>query len=35
MLLDQQIQMEKAFTSPAVLAQRMGVTRLDAHQIAD
>jgi uncharacterized HhH-GPD family protein len=27
--------MEKAFTSPAVLAERMGVTRLDAHQIAD
>jgi uncharacterized HhH-GPD family protein len=35
MLLDQQIQMEKAFTSPAVLAERMGVTRLDAHQIAE
>ena len=35
MLLDQQIQMEKAFTSPAVLAQRMGVTRLDARQIAE
>jgi uncharacterized HhH-GPD family protein len=35
MLLDQQIQMEKAFTSPAVLATRMGVTRLDARQIAD
>jgi uncharacterized HhH-GPD family protein len=34
MLLDQQIPMEKAFTSPAVLAERMGVTRLDAHQIA-
>jgi uncharacterized HhH-GPD family protein len=35
MLLDQQIPMEKAFTSPQVLAHRMGVERLDAHQIAD
>ncbi len=35
MLLDQQIPMEKAFTSPQVLAGRMGVERLDAHQIAD
>jgi uncharacterized HhH-GPD family protein len=35
MLLDQQITMEKAFTSPHVLAERMGVTQLDAHQIAD
>src|SRR3982074_1397765 len=35
MLLGQQIPMEKAFTSPQVLAERMGVTRLDAHQIAD
>ena len=35
MLLDQQIPMEKAFTSPAVLAERMGVSRLDAHQIAE
>jgi uncharacterized HhH-GPD family protein len=34
MLLDQQISMEKAFTSPQVLAERMGVERLDAHQIA-
>lgn len=34
MLLDQQIQMEKAFTSPHVLAERMGVERLDAAQIA-
>jgi uncharacterized HhH-GPD family protein len=34
MLLDQQIQMEKAFTSPQVLADRMGVQRLDAHEIA-
>jgi uncharacterized HhH-GPD family protein len=35
MLLDQQIPMEKAFTSPQVLAERMGVSRLDAGQIAD
>jgi uncharacterized HhH-GPD family protein len=35
MLLDQQITMEKAFTSPHVLAVRMGVERLDARQIAD
>jgi uncharacterized HhH-GPD family protein len=35
MLLDQQIPMEKAFTSPQVLAERMGVSRLDAAQIAD
>src|SRR4051812_34649623 len=34
MLLDQQIPMEKAFTSPRVLAERMGVQRLDAHEIA-
>jgi uncharacterized HhH-GPD family protein len=34
MLLDQQIPMEKAFTSPSVLAERMGVERLDAGQIA-
>ncbi len=34
MLLDQQIPMEKAFTSPSVLAERMGVDRLDAAQIA-
>jgi uncharacterized HhH-GPD family protein len=34
MLLDQQIPMEKAFTSPQVLAERMGVDRLDAAQIA-
>ncbi len=34
MLLDQQIPMEKAFTSPAVLAERMGVERLDAAAIA-
>ena len=35
MLLDQQIPMEKAFTSPAVLADRMGTPRLDVHRIAD
>jgi uncharacterized HhH-GPD family protein len=35
MLLDQQIPMEKAFTSPHVLAERLGVERLDAAQIAD
>jgi len=35
MLLDQQIPMEKAFTSPHVLAERMGSSRLDAHIIAD
>jgi uncharacterized HhH-GPD family protein len=34
MQLDQQIPMEKAFTSPSVLAERMGVDRLDAAQIA-
>jgi uncharacterized HhH-GPD family protein len=34
MLLDQQIPMEKAFTSPQVLAERMGVERLDADAIA-
>jgi uncharacterized HhH-GPD family protein len=34
MLLDQQIPMEKAFTSPAVLAERMGGP-LDARAIAD
>lgn len=34
MLLDQQIPMEKAFTSPRVLADRMGVDRLDAVAIA-
>ncbi len=35
MLLDQQIPMEKAFTSPQVLAERLGVARLDAALIAD
>ena len=34
MLLDQQIPMEKAFTSPQVLAERMGTARLDARAIA-
>src|SRR5206468_10303108 len=34
MLLDQQIPMEKAFTSPQVLAERMGTDRLDARAIA-
>jgi len=35
MLLDQQIPMEKAFTSPQVLAERLRAPRLDAGQIAD
>jgi uncharacterized HhH-GPD family protein len=35
MLLDQQIPMEKAFTSPQVLAKRMGTSTLDARTIAD
>ena len=34
MLLDQQIPMEKAFAGPYVLAQRMGVDRLDAVDVA-
>lgn len=34
MLLDQQVTMEKAFTSPSVLAERLGVDRLDAAAIA-
>jgi uncharacterized HhH-GPD family protein len=34
MLLDQQIPLEKAFVGPYVLAQRLGVTRLDATLIA-
>ena len=33
MLLDQQIPMEKAFTSPSVLAERMGAQSLDAAAI--
>ena len=35
MLLDQQIPMEKAFTSPQVLAERMGRVRLEAREIAE
>jgi uncharacterized HhH-GPD family protein len=35
MLLDQQIPLEKAFSSPYVLAQRLGVARLDAATIAE
>jgi uncharacterized HhH-GPD family protein len=35
MLLDQQIPLEKAFMGPYVLAERLGVTRLDAAAIAD
>lgn len=34
MQLDQQIPMEKAFTSPSVLAERMGTDHLDAATIA-
>lgn len=34
MLLDQQISMEKAFSSPAVLAQRLGCDTLDARSLA-
>ena len=35
MMLDQQIPMEKAFTSPSVLAERMGTERLDARKMAE
>jgi len=35
MLLDQQIPMEKAFVGPFVLAQRLGVERLDPAAIAE
>ena len=35
MLLDQQIPLEKAFMGPYILAERLGVTRLDAATIAD
>ena len=35
MLLDQQIPMEKAFTSPQELAERMGTGQLDARAIAE
>ncbi|QKW07949.1 Fe-S cluster assembly protein HesB [Streptomyces sp. NA04227] len=34
MLLDQQVPMEKAFTGPYTIAQRMGADDLDAHEIA-
>jgi uncharacterized HhH-GPD family protein len=34
MVLDQQIPLEKAFSSPYVLAQRIGVTELDATALA-
>lgn len=34
MLLDQQVPMEKAFTGPHVLAERLGVDHLDAGQLA-
>lgn len=34
MLLDQQIPMEKAFAGPALLASRLGVTRLDPAELA-
>jgi uncharacterized HhH-GPD family protein len=34
MLLDQQFPMERAFAGPYVLAQRIGVTSLDAHALA-
>ena len=35
MLLDQQFPMERAFAGPYLLAQRMGVDRLDVHDIAE
>jgi uncharacterized HhH-GPD family protein len=35
MLLDQQVPLEKAFVGPYVLAERLGVDRLDAAMIAD
>ncbi|MFN8076889.1 MAG: HhH-GPD-type base excision DNA repair protein [Kineosporiaceae bacterium] len=35
MLLDQQIPMEKAFAGPALIASRLGVTRLDPAVIAE
>ena len=34
MLLDQQVPMEKAFTGPYVLAERLGVEQLDAEALA-
>ncbi|MGC0421907.1 HhH-GPD-type base excision DNA repair protein [Embleya sp. AB8] len=35
MLLDQQVPMEWAFTGPYTIAQRLGRTDLDAHEIAE
>jgi uncharacterized HhH-GPD family protein len=35
MVLDQQVPMEKAFSGPAVIAERMGATNLDVAAIAD
>ena len=35
MLLDQQVPMEKAFTGPYVLAERLGVEHLDAEALAN
>jgi uncharacterized HhH-GPD family protein len=35
MLLDQQIPLEKAFMGPYVLAERLGVSKLDAAEIAE
>jgi uncharacterized HhH-GPD family protein len=35
MILDQQVPIEKAFSSPVVLAQRLGTKKLDAAAIAD
>ncbi len=34
MLLDQQVPMERAFTGPYTIAQRLGADDLDAHEIA-
>jgi uncharacterized HhH-GPD family protein len=34
MVLDQQVTFEKAFSSPYVLCERMGVTELDTHALA-
>jgi uncharacterized HhH-GPD family protein len=34
MLLDQQFPMERAFAGPGLIAQRLGVTELDAHALA-
>ena len=35
MLLDQQFPMERAFAGPALVAQRLGVDRLDARELAE